>query len=206
MAAEIRRPIHSLFAHIRKHARVFVGSMGPIAALLLVVGMVFCAPASAQSTTTISGNVYAPNGVDPLVNVLVYVTTTSVSTPVSGANCPGSSCLTASNAIPDGVTLFAFSAVNGSFTLNNIPVSTSYILVIQAGKWQRQFLNVSVGTTALTGLQLAMPTIHGTINTGSITSSLPAAQTSGSMTTAASDTNSPASIAGRLSLEYLNIT
>ena len=179
MAASIRS-VRPLLASIRKYTRISVGS---IALLLLAIGMVFCAPASAQSATTISGNVYAPNGVDPLVNVLVYVTTTSVSTPVAGANCPGSGCQTASNAIPEGVTLYAFSAVNGSFTLSNIPVSTSYTLVIQAGKWQRQFLNVPVGTTALTGLQLAMPTVHGTINTGSIISSLPAAQTSGSVTT-----------------------
>jgi sugar lactone lactonase YvrE len=183
MAAEIRRPIHSLFANIRKQARVFVGSIGPIAALLLVVGMVFCAPASAQSTTTISGTVYAPNGVDPLVNVLVYATTASVSLPVAGANCPGVSCQTAANAIPSGVTLYAYSAVNGSFTLSNIPISTAYTLVIQAGKWQRQFLDVEVGTSALTALELAMPTVHGTINTGSITSALPAAQTSGTRTT-----------------------
>src|ERR1700679_660928 len=78
MAASIRF-VHPLLASIRKYARISVGS---IALLLLAIGMVFCNPASAQSTTTISGNVYAPNGVDPLVNVLVYVTTSPVSPPV----------------------------------------------------------------------------------------------------------------------------
>jgi hypothetical protein len=171
--------VHPLFASIRKYARI---SMGSVALLLLAIGMVFCAPASAQSTTTISGNVYAPNGVDPLVNVLVYVTTSPVSPPVAGANCPGVNCQTALNAVPIGVTAFAESAVNGSFTLTNVPVSTSYTLVIQAGKWQRQFLNVPVGTTAITGLQLAMPTVHGTVN-GSMTSSLPTAQAGGPVMT-----------------------
>jgi Bacterial Ig-like domain (group 3)/MBG domain/Putative Ig domain/NHL repeat len=171
--------VHPLFASIRKYARISVGS---VALLLLAIGMVFCAPASAQSTTTISGNVYAPNGVDPLVNVLVYVTTSPVSPPVAGANCPGVNCQTALNAVPIGVTAFADSAVDGSFTLTGVPDSDSYTLVIQAGKWQRQFLNVPVGTTAITGLQLAMPTVHGTVN-GSMTSSLPTSQAGGPVMT-----------------------
>jgi Bacterial Ig-like domain (group 3)/MBG domain/Putative Ig domain/NHL repeat len=178
MSASIRF-VHPLLASIRKYTRISVGS---IALLLLTIGLVFCAPAWAQSTTTIGGTVYAPNGVDPLVNVLVYVTTSPVSPPVSGANCPGVNCQTALNAVPIGVTAFAESAVDGSFTLTNVPVNTSYTLVIQAGKWQRQFLNVSVGTTAITGLQLAMPTVHGTVN-GSMTSSMPTAQAGGSVMT-----------------------
>jgi hypothetical protein len=180
MVASIRS-VRPLLASIRKYARISVGS---IALLLLAIGMVFCAPGSAQSTTTISGTVYMPNGTNVLPNVLVYVTTESVSAPVSGADCPnGAGCITASNAVPSGVTLFTSSAVDGTFTLNNVPVSTSYSLVIQAGKWQRQFEDVTVGTTALTGLQLAMPTVHGTIDTGSITSALPAGQTTGLVTT-----------------------
>jgi len=171
--------VHPLLASIRKYARISVGS---IVLLLLAIGMVFCNPASAQSTTTISGKVYAPNGVDPLVNVLVYVTTSPVSPPVAGANCPGVNCQTALNAVPIGVTAFADSAVDGSFTLTGVPDSDSYTLVIQAGKWQRQFLNFQVGTTAITGLQLAMPTVHGTVN-GSTISSLPTAQASGTVMT-----------------------
>jgi hypothetical protein len=82
MVASIRF-VRPLLVSIRKYARVSVGS---IALLLLAIGMVFCAPASAQSTATISGN------------VLVYVTTAPVSPPVEGANCLGMNCQTATKA------------------------------------------------------------------------------------------------------------
>ena len=179
MAASIRF-VHPLLASIRKYARISVGS---IALLLLAIGMVFCNPASAQSTTTISGTVFMPNGTNVLSNVLVYVTTGTVAAPVSGADCPsGPGCITAANAVPSGITLFTFTAVDGTFTLGNVPVSASYNLVIQAGKWQREFEAVEVGTTALSGLQLAMPTAHGTF-TGSITSAQPGSQSSGTVMT-----------------------
>ena len=48
---------------------------------------------------------------------------------------------------------------DGTFTLQNIPENATYTVVIQAGKWQRQF-SETVGTTALTGLQLGMPANH----------------------------------------------
>jgi hypothetical protein len=69
---------------------------------------------------------------------------------VSGANCPGGNCLTASTAVPSGVTIYTYSAVDGTFTLSNIAQNTTYTLVIQAGHWRRQF-SQEVGTTAITG-------------------------------------------------------
>jgi hypothetical protein len=120
-----------------------------------------CSVASAQNTT-ISGTVYDPRlaaGMPnplPLPNVLVYASTTPVTPPTSGAQC-----VTYANSIPTGanVVSYTYTAVDGTFTLQNIPQGATYTVVIQAGKWERQF-SEPVGTTALTGLQLGMPANH----------------------------------------------
>jgi sugar lactone lactonase YvrE len=128
-----------------------------------IAGLLFLFPllvttASAQ-TTTISGTVYMPNGTNVLPNALVYVTTSTPAALVSGANCPGVNCLTASTAVPSGVTIYTYTAVDGTFTLSNVSQSTTYTLVIQAGHWRRQF-GEEVGTSAITGLSLSMPSTH----------------------------------------------
>jgi hypothetical protein len=126
-----------------------------IALLWLLV--LACGAAAAQNTT-ISGTVYDPRGATglPLPNVLVYASTAAVTPPPSGVQC-----LTSANQTPTGanVVSYANTAVDGSFTLQNIPENASYTIVIQAGKWQRQFAE-TVGTSALTGLQLSMPANH----------------------------------------------
>jgi len=58
-----------------------------------------------------------------------------------------------------GPGAFTNTAVDGSFTLQDIPENATYTIVIQAGKWQRQFTE-TVGTSPLTGLQLSMPANH----------------------------------------------
>ncbi len=137
-----------------------LGSCRGLLALLWLL-VLACGVAAAQNTT-ISGTVYDPRlaaGMPnplPLPNVLVYASTTPVSAPASGAQC-----VTYANSIPTGsnVVSYTYTAVDGTFTLQNIPESASYTVVIQAGKWQRQF-DEAVGTTALTGLQLGMPANH----------------------------------------------
>ena len=111
--------------------------------------------ASAQNTT-INGTVFDPRGVLPLPNVLVYASTTPVLAPTSGAQC-----LTFANQTPTGANVisYTYTAYDGTFTLQNVPQSTNPTVVIQAGKWQRQF-SEAVGTSALTGLQLLMPANH----------------------------------------------
>ncbi len=123
-----------------------------------------CLPAALppRKNTTISGTVYDPRlaaGMPnplPLPNVLVYASTTPVTPPTSGAQC-----VTYANSIPTGANVvnYTYTAVDGTFTLQNIPQGATYTIVIQAGKWQRQF-DEAVGTTALTGLQLGMPANH----------------------------------------------
>jgi len=127
-----------------------------IAAMLLVLPLV-AQRAFAQATTTISGTVYDPRTTAsalPLPNVLVYVTTGTVDPFPSGVQC-----LTAANSAVSNAVVSATTAVDGTFTLTDVPTNTSYTLVIQAGKWRRQFPE-TVGTSPLTGLALHMPSDH----------------------------------------------
>jgi hypothetical protein len=111
-------------------------------------------PAAAQ-TTTISGTVYDARTTAsslPLPGVLVYVTTGTVAPLPSGVQC-----LTTST--PTGVVSYTYTAVDGTFTLGDVPVNASYTLVIQAGKWRRQFIE-TVAAVPLAGLALHMPADH----------------------------------------------
>ena len=106
-------------------------------------------------TTTISGTVFDPRttaGSLPLPNVLVYATTGTVAPLPSGVQC-----LTTSD--PTGVVGFTYSAADGTFSIPNIPINAAYTVVIQAGKWRRQFTE-TVAADPLTGLALHMPSDH----------------------------------------------
>jgi len=126
-------------------------------AVLVCLMAAACGLAAAQNTS-ISGIVYDPRTTNalPLPNVLVYASLTPVSAPPSGVQC-----MTFANQTPSGANVisYTYTAADGSFTLQNIPENANYIVVIQAGKWQRQF-SETVGTTALTGLSLNMPANH----------------------------------------------
>ncbi len=127
---------------------------GRVAAVLLPMA-VACAIAAAQNTT-ISGTVYDPRGASglPLPNVLVYASTTAVAAP-----SPGVQCLTIQAPGGNNVVAYTYTAADGTFTLTGIPENDSYTVVIQAGKWQRQF-SEAVGAGPLTGLALNMPANH----------------------------------------------
>jgi hypothetical protein len=124
-----------------------------LVALLFLLPMLG-AHAFAQ-TTTISGTVYDPRTTAsslPLPNVLVYVTSAPVAPLPSGVQC-----LTTSD--PVGVVGFTYTSADGTFTIGNIPVNAAYTVVIQAGKWRRQFTE-TVAAGPLTGLALHMPSDH----------------------------------------------
>jgi hypothetical protein len=133
---------------------------GALLALMLVLPLLGV-QAHAQ-TTTISGTVYDPRpgafnpvtrtGALPLPNVLVYVTSGAVAPLPSGVQC-----LTTSD--PTGVVGFTYTAADGTFTIGNVPVNASYTIVIQAGKWRRQFTQAVV-TDPVVGLALHMPSDH----------------------------------------------
>lgn len=122
-------------------------------ALLCLIPLV-CLQGFAQ-TTTMSGKVFDPRSTAsslPLPNVLVYVTTGSVAPLPAGVQC-----LTTSD--PTGVVGFTYTAADGTFTIGDIPINATYTVVIQAGKWRRQFTE-TVATDPLTNLALHMPADH----------------------------------------------
>jgi hypothetical protein len=137
----------------------FLNRLKGVFAALLFVLPALAMQASAQ-TTTISGTVYDPrtlaNGGLPLPGVLVYATTGTV-TPLT----PGVQCLTSSTSAPGGAGVVSYTntAVDGTFTLTNMPVNATYTVVIQAGKWRRQFTE-TVAMDPLTGIELDMPSTH----------------------------------------------
>src|SRR6185369_14050430 len=80
----------------------------------------------AGQTTSISGTVYAPNGTDPLPNVLVYIPNAPVDTFTAGVSCP------VPGQPPSGSPLVgANTAADGTFTLVNVPVGSNIPIVIQ---------------------------------------------------------------------------
>ena len=60
---------------------------------------------------------------------------------------------------PPNAASFVYTGPDGTFSLLEVPQNTSYTLVIQAGKWRRQF-PVDVAADAVSGLTLQMPADH----------------------------------------------
>jgi len=143
--------IHFAFVH-----RYFRGYGERAIATLAVLVPIACGMAAAQAApmTTISGTVFDPRTTNalPLSNVLVYATTAPVAPLPAGVQC-------LTYQAPTGVVSYAYTAVDGTFTLSNIPENAIYTVVIQAGKWRRQFTE-TVAAVPLTGLVLNMPADH----------------------------------------------
>jgi hypothetical protein len=98
---------------------------------------------SGGTTTTVSGKVYDPAGKDPLYNVAVYIPATPLVALPKGVPTGAAACscdaLFQSGALSNTTT-----AVDGTFTLTNVPVGSNVPLVIQVGKWRRQMtINVA---------------------------------------------------------------
>jgi hypothetical protein len=88
-----------------------------------------------NGTTTITGTVYDPRGKNPLPNILVYIPNEPVAAFTSGVQC-----LQAGSPVSGSPLVSTNSAVDGTFVLTNVPVGTNIPIVIQAGKWRRQFV------------------------------------------------------------------
>jgi hypothetical protein len=114
---------------------------------------------AAGAVTTISGTVYAPNGTDPLNDVLVYVPNAPVE-PI-GANV---SCGQCGSDVSGSPLVSTMTAVNGTFTLPDVPVGSNIPLVMQSGRWRRMISIPTVAActnTALTAAQTSMPSSQG---------------------------------------------
>ena len=102
---------------------------------------------SGSATTTLSGHVYDPADLHPLYNVLVYIpnnpTDPNLTSPFpAGVTCD--QCSAASSAAGQPL-ISANSAYDGSFTLTGVPVGSAIPIVIQNGRWRRQF-TVNIAT------------------------------------------------------------
>jgi hypothetical protein len=114
---------------------------GPVVAC--PAGLACNVKCSDGGTTSVSGTVYDPAMKNPLYNVAVYIPATplvplprGVPTGADACSCPA---LFQSGAIQTTNT-----AVDGTFTLTDVPVGTAVPLVIQVGKWRRLYtINVN---------------------------------------------------------------
>ena len=118
---------------------------------------------SAGATTSLSGTVYAPNGTDPLPNVQVYIPNAPVAAFTPGVSCP------AVGQAPLGSPLVgANTAVDGTFTIQNVPVGTNIPLVIVSGRWRRQIVIPSTASCANTAVDPTMSRFPRTQSEGDI--------------------------------------
>lgn len=87
-----------------------------------------------DGTTSLSGTVYDPAGNNPLFGVVVYVPNKPVEALPSGASCDG--C----NALYTGQPIAATTTdATGKFTLTNVPAGSDIPVVVQIGRWRRQY-------------------------------------------------------------------
>lgn len=114
-------------------------------------------------STTIGGVVYAPNGVDPLPNVLVYVPSGRVAPLAAGVSCES-----AEEQVSGAPVVSTLTAVDGSFTLENAPAGVKIPLVIQTGHWRRQVVIPNVAACEATRVAAALTRLPRTSAEGDI--------------------------------------
>jgi hypothetical protein len=92
---------------------------------------------SGKTTTTVSGTVYDPAMLNPLYNISVYVPAVPL-TPLPPGVPTGKDACSCGALYQSGAIVNTSTAVNGTFTLSNVPVGAKVPLVIQVGKWRKQ--------------------------------------------------------------------
>jgi hypothetical protein len=103
------------------------------------------------TTTTISGTVYAPNGVEPLYNAIVYVPKSGAADPIPDALvCDKCGSSAYSNGLVSAIT-----GPDGKFTLSNVPAGSSIPIIIELGKWRRMYVIPSVSACVANPLPAA---------------------------------------------------
>ncbi len=95
--------------------------------------------------TTISGTVYDPAGKRPVYGAVAYVPSTTPEPVVRGAACYSCADLYSGDPVASAVT-----DAGGNFRIMDAPDGTSIPLVVQVGKWRRQFVLPSVARCAST--------------------------------------------------------
>ena len=123
------------------------------------------------TSTTLTGTVLDPAGKNPLYDVAVYVPVVAlqplprgVPTGADACSCPA---LYQSGAITTTQT-----AVDGTFTLKNVPVGASVPLVLQIGKWRR-LLHVAVTGCQANAQPAGSLTLPGSVPAGDTDDNMP---------------------------------
>jgi hypothetical protein len=95
-------------------------------------------------------SMFLPTGVaygDPVPNVFVYIPNSAVQPFVPRSmETAAQQCSTCGADVSGSPLVQTTTAFDGTFTLSNVPVGTSIPIVIQLGRWRRQF-TVSVGAS-----------------------------------------------------------
>jgi len=114
-------------------------------------------------STTLTGTVYDPAGLHPLYDALVYVPNDPSDPGLqpfpAGVKCDQCGATAAGNPL-----VTTYTAPNGTFTLSGVPVGANIPLVVQLGRWRRQFkvnIATSCGANAVPSMMLTMPKNHG---------------------------------------------
>ena len=126
--------------------------------------------------TTLTGSVFAGVSAwtglppDPVPNVLVFVPNAPLE-----AFTPGASCHQCGADVSGSPLVSTYTSFDGTFTLTNVPAGANVPIVIQLGRWRRQFtFNVpACATTAIGALNLPRNQSEGNIpltaiSTGSV--------------------------------------
>jgi hypothetical protein len=104
------------------------------------------------ATTSVSGTVYAPNGSDPIPNILVYIPTTSLAAFTDGVSVSNPVLDNEANLISGSPLVQTTTTADGTFTLTNVPPGSEIPIVIQAGRWRRELVISSVASCTNTPL------------------------------------------------------
>ncbi len=142
-------------------------------AVCVLVGLGAGMAAGQSCTTTVTGKVYSPLGPakgDPIPNILVYIPQTAVLPFAAsvGAGVTGG-CSAQANLVSGNPLVNATTDAAGNFTLVTTGLTTgTYNLVIQAGKWRRQYPNTAITACATNNIDtqygggLTMPSTTAT--------------------------------------------
>ncbi len=131
------------------------------------------ASCGSASNTTVTGTVYDPAGKNPIPNVLVYVPQGSLTAFTDGVNATMPTRDNFANLVSGNPLVQSTTSSAGTFSLSGVPAGTGVPLVIQAGRWRRQFLISSVAACTTTPLYSVAVTTVGTdpsnLNTSNLT-------------------------------------